>query len=53
MSMKEPDVAALRRIKAALPPEDPDLLQALYDALPEAARLPRRTTSAGWESFEL
>ena len=47
------DIAALRRAKNAVPREDPNALQALYDALPAEARLPRRTTSAGWEVFEL
>ena len=47
------DIAVLRRLKKAAPPEDPKALQTLYDALPAEARLPRRTTSEGWKVFEL
>ena len=47
------DIAAIRRAKKAVLREDPNALQALFDALPPEARLPRRTTSAGWEVFEL
>ncbi len=47
------DIAALRRAKKAASRDDPNALQVLYDALPPEARPPRRTTSAGWEEFEL
>ena len=47
------DVAALRRLRAHQPADPFAAIQALVDELPRAARVPRRTTSEGWEPFEL
>ena len=47
------DVEALARLRSARPASPFDDLQALVDALPTAARRPRRTTAAGRPDFTL
>ncbi len=48
------DVASLRAIRKMPTGLDPwTEMQLLHDALPEAAKKPRRNTSEGFEPFEL
>ena len=47
------DVAALRRAAALRPADAFSAVQELIDALPPAARRPRRTTAAGRPDFVL
>jgi hypothetical protein len=47
------DVAALRAIRSEPEQRPFAVLQALADALPEAARRQKRPTSAGWPEFTL
>jgi hypothetical protein len=47
------DVEVLRRLRRTAPRQPFEAVQALADALPPAARRPRRTTAAGRPDFEL